>query len=717
MKSQIYIDRDKKLEIKRNQHGVPKIVGKTEEDIFWGVGHCHAKDRGLQMLLTRILGRGQASEHLQSTDEMLKFDIFFRQVDWAGHTEKEIANLTPKARTLSESYCDGVNSVLSKNIPWELRLIGYKPDPWTINDCILISRMIGYVSLCQAQGEVERFFVEMVQNGVPKEQLEELFPGNLNELDIELLKKVKIAEPIIPEEVKWSQMIPKMMASNNWVVSGEKTASGKPILANDPHLEVNRLPNLWYEAILKTDSRYGICGTMPGVPGTLVGRTNDLSWGVTFSFMDTIDSWIEECEEGKHRRGENEWEPWLERTELINRKNKAPFEITFFENGHGFLNGNPYEEGFYLATKWTGARSGAKSINAVTEMWSAKNVEEGMAIIEDLESTWNFVLADRLGNIGYQMTGLLPKRRQGVSGFIPLPGWNRENDWQGFVDPKDLPRAYNPEEGFFITANNNLNAFGKADPINISMADYRANQIEKKLKEKSNLTVEDMEKIQMDLHSLQAEKFMEKLRPLLPDTPQGEILKKWDCNYSSDSKGAYLFEEVYHNLFNQIFGDLGIGREVTEHLCRKSCIFTDFYQNFDKIMLSENSSWFKEKKPEELFRTAAEEALKIEPTPWKNSHNFVMRNIFFDGKLPKWLGFDKGPFHLEGGRATPHQGQIYENGTRLTSFGPSFRFVTDMGVDELHSTLAGGPSDRRFSKWYASEIKNWCAGKYKRLTP
>ncbi|MGH7597569.1 MAG: penicillin acylase family protein, partial [bacterium] len=426
--------------IRRDEHGVPHVEASDEAGLYYGMGYCHAMDRGMQMLLMRILGQGRGSEFLEASDEMLAIDTFFRRMNWAGGTAPEIDKLTLEAKKFSLAYCDGANAALAKKIPWELKLLGYRAEPWKIEDIILLARMVGYLTLAQSQAEIERLFIEMVQAGVSREKLDELFPEILGGLDIELLKKVKLSERIVPTGVKWNHIVPTMVASNNWVISGTKTASGKPILANDPHLETNRLPNVWYELVLKSHGRYFIGVTMPGLPGILIGRNPDVAWGATYTFMDAVDSWIEHCKDGKFLQDKNQWMEFRQRKEIIKRKKKPPVEITFFENEHGVLEGNPLEEGYYLTTRWVPSTFGAASLNSAFKMWHAASVEEGMNHLGRLESAFNWVLADRHGNIGYQMSGLMPKRRAGLSGFVPQPGWKKENDWQGFVDHKDLPR-------------------------------------------------------------------------------------------------------------------------------------------------------------------------------------------------------------------------------------------------------------------------------------
>jgi penicillin amidase len=476
---------------------------------------------------------------------------------------------------------------------------------------------------------------------------------------------------------------------------------------------------VWYEVVLRAGARWGAGATMPGIPALVIGRTSDLAWGATYAFMDAIDSWIEECRDGRRRRDDapGGWAPFRVRRETIRRKKGAPVEVTFHESEHGVLDGDPGREGLYLATRWSGAQGGAASIEAMARMWTASSVEEGRALIGRLELAFNWVLADRAGSIGYQMSGLLPKRRAGASGLVPLPGWDPANDWHGFHAPADLPRALDPEAGFFVTANQDLNAYGKVSAITVPMASYRAERIAQALAGAEAFTTADARRLHYDVLSLQAERFMTVLGPLLPETEQARILRGWDRRYDLESRGAFLFEAFYRALLEEVFGRGGLGAEAVAFLGRETGIFADFYANFDRVLLSERSAWFGDRTRDEAFRAAAERALAVEPRPWGASQEVTLSHILFGGKLPRRLGFDRGPIAIPGGRATVQQGQIYRSAGRLTSFAPSFRFVTDLARDEAESVILGGPSDRRFSRWYDSDTANWAAGRYKTLRP
>jgi len=700
--------------IERNAEGVPKVIVKNETDLYFGMGYCHAMDRGIQMMLMRILGQGRGSEYLDNSDDMLEIDKFFRQMDWSNNINGEIAKFSVSEMEKLKAYCDGVNLHFSKSKPWELNLLlGYKKFNWKIEDTILMSRMAGFLTLAQSQGEIERLFIEMVQKGATKEMLNELFPNILDNYNEEIVKKIKLIDKIVPDAVKWNSIINPMMASNNWAISGKKTKSKSAILSNDPHLEINRLPPVWYEISFELGETTAYSATMPGISSLLIGRNKDLAWGVTYTFMDAIDSWVEDCKDGKYLK-DSKWYSFIERKEIIKRKNKADVELTYFENEHGVLEGNPFEEGYYLTTLWSGRFGGARSLKGGLKLWNATDVKQGMMCLGELEMSFNWVLADIQGNIGYQMSGLLPKRRKENSGFVPLIGWDSENDWRGFYDLEDLPKAYNPKEEIFVTANENLSQYGKVNPHTIAMGSYRSDRIKKLLMEKDDFTVDDIKKMHYDVYSNQAEVFMELINTLLPQNENGNILKNWDYCYDINSKGAYLFEQIYRALYSEVFGEI-LGKDVNEFLQNETGIFVDFYENFDTILLAEESVWFGKKSKTEIYQNAIKLGLKDSAQKWGEVNNFELSNMLLGGKLPKFLGFDKGPFPMPGGRATIHQGQVYKSNGRKTTFAPSYRMITDMSEASVYTNISGGVSDRRFSKYYANDFKNWQSGKYKKI--
>ncbi len=707
-----------KVSITRNDHGVPEISGKRHEDVYYGMGWVHAHDRQLQALLTRILLQGRAAEKLAGDPALIEIDRYMRRMQFLPDPESEIKKLEPTVRRYLDFYTQGFNHYLETHgTVFELRLLGYKPEPWQIKDSLVLGKIMAFLGLADAQGAMEKFLTQMVRHDLGEKKLQELFPYLTEKIDYDLMKKLSLAPPLIPEALKWLSKLPKMTASNNWAVSGKLTASGKPIYCSDPHLEVNRIPAIWQEIVLRLPDDVIMGASLPGVPGIAIGRSRHLAWGATYSFMDMIDYRVEECRDGRYRRGK-QWKPFAVREELITVKKGEPVIEKVYENEHGVLEGDPFTEGHYLVMSWSAARGcGAGEFNGLLGLPHARSAREAMACFRKLEAlSFNWVMADSLGNIAYQMSGRLYKRPKGVSGLVPLPGWEKKYTPRGFVSASLLPAAYNPPEGIIVTANQDLNRLGKAKPINLPMASYRADRITQLLKKKKKLGVEDMKRIHFDLYSLQAERFMKVLRPLLPDTDNGRILREWECTYTPDSRGATLFESVYRALLRTVFGDNGMGREVVDWAMSETGLFNDYYGNFDEILMNPRSAWFDGRPRDELFKRAIKEGLAAAPKPYGRTRMVTLSHLLFGGKLPRFLGFDYGPIPLPGSRATVPQGQIFKSAGRVTTFSPSYRMIADLAEKALHTNIAGGSSDRRFSRWYMSDMENWLKGVYKVLS-
>jgi hypothetical protein len=261
-----------------------------------------------------------------------------------------------------------------------------------------------------------------------------------------------------------------------------------------------------------------------------------------------------------------------------------------------------------------------------------------------------------------------------------------------------------------------LNHLGRAHPINLPMGAHRAERIAGLLAARDDWTVAATRAMQLDVASPHAARFMEVLRPLLPDTRAGRILRDWDLGYDLASEGASLFERFYRALVVEVFGAV-CGPDVVRFLVEETPILADFYANFDGVLLRPASVWYGEAGRDAVWRRVAARSVAEPVRPWGEQQRLVMRHLLLGGRLPAWLGFDRGPIALAGGRGTIRQGQVYRSGGRETSFAPSYRLVTDLGEAAAHTSLAGGPSDRRFSRWYASEVASWLAGRAKRLAP
>jgi penicillin amidase len=705
------------IRIRRMSHGVAEIRAQTLEDLAYGIGWLHANDRGLQTLLMRIVLRGEASQHLRGDPELIKLDMYMRRMNFVPDPEGMLGGLQPDVKRQLERYAEGFNCFLSENgAAPELKLLGYRPEPWTVYDTFLIGKVFGFFGLADIQGRIEKFIIQLIKKGMDDKRLTELFPYLTDPINYDLIRKIKIEQPLVPETLEWFKEIPKLTASNNWALTGERTRSGKPLICGDIHLQINRLPSIWQEVVmLLPDNR--LAGTsIPGTPGLIVGRTNHVAWSPTFTFMDMLDYRIEHCREGKYRRPGG-WKEFRVREEVIRVKKGSPITIKVYENEDGVLEGNAEEEGYYLLLCWSaGNGCGADDFNAMLKLSEARTAKEVMERFKLLDvASFNWVVADTEGNIGLQMSGRCFKRPERQSGLVPVPAWEPKTNPVGWLEKEQLPSLYNPPEGVIITANQDVNWLGRSRTINLPVAPYRADRIRMLLEGRENLTVEDMKAIQYDLYSLQAEQYIAFVMPFIPDTKNGRILREWDKKYDLSSRGATLFESVYLEIMRKVFGDCGFGSEVFDFILHDTGFVHDYYGSLDDIVFNEQSSWWEGVDRQSALKQAVEEGLTVKAKPYGKTRKFTFSHLIFGKKLPRFLGYDYGPVKLPGCRATIPQGQIHKGSDRTIVVAPSFRMIADMSTDELHTNLAGGASDRRFSRWYKSDIKRWLRGGYKTL--
>jgi penicillin amidase len=710
------------ITIRRLVNGYPHIQANDELDLYYGLGYMHASDRMVQMWLMKIIGMGKASELLMASPDMIEADKYMRWIDLAGDAAREVASVTPEARPIIEAYCQGVNvGVKATGLPLEFRMAGYQPDEWTVADAILAAKMIGFVGLASTQADIEKFIFQMLQNGMDPARVKELFPYIQEEITpelIEIIKKTKSAMPIIPPSAAWKRLMPSFSASNNWVVSPQKSASGKTILSADPHLGLQR-PNIWYTAVMASKDFSLMGATLAGVPVVAIGRSKHMAWAATFGTMDLSDFFIEDIKDGKYRRGEN-WLPLTVREEVIRPKKGAPITMRICSTEHGLLEGEPTENGYHLAfalsiKKYLG--SAAQSLSSFLKIFHCKTADKALDLFADLTfSPFNWIMGDADGNIGYQLGGLFPVKRAGTSGLLPYLGWDSADDWRGAVDPQKLPRMLNPKDGIIVTANNDFNQWGQVKPMTLPMSSYRADMIRRRLTEKEKLAPADMQRIHYDRHSLQAEIYMQVIHPLLPNSPNGQILRDWDLCYTADSLGATLFENVYAELVKLVFGEMGVGADVMNLARDETLVFPMTHGNFDAILLGESSAWFAGKPREEIFKEAIARGLAAPAKRHGETRRIYINNLFFGGKLPRWLGFDYPMEHI-GSRATIPQAQLYRSAGRDGSFAATFRMVCDFATDEMLTNMSGGASGDRFSSFYKAGMQDWLDGVYRAIKP
>ncbi len=705
--------------LRRVKEGFPVIQGEKSEDVYYGLGFMHGLDRILQMSITRLMAQGRVSEELSSTDETIAMDRHFRWINLSRDLDHEKKRLKSETKDILQAYCDGLNTAVKENgPPLEMKLSGYRHEPWTITDVLLLARTIAYTGLTQSQGEGEKFIIELLQKDIDDDMILELFPAIKGRIPKRLrgyLKALRTWQPLAGPDKSWKYRAAGFSASNNWTVRKGKSAEEKPVLCNDPHMAL-MLPSLWYPVLMKTEKGYVSGATMAGAPLVLAGRNNRVAWGVTYGCADVMDYFIEDIREGRFRR-EKKWERCGVRTEILKPKRKPIQSWSVHETDHGTIEGKITADGYYLSLAWSGFEKGAtaETIDSLLKLHGSKDVKEGMKNCSRLKlAAFNWVLADRKGDIGYQMSGNIPKRKG--SGLLPYYGWEKDSKWKKMVRVEKLPAVHNPGSDLIVTANQDLNRLGKVKAITLPMSGWRARRISELLRKNKKNGPEEMASIQRDDYSLQAEAYMKILHPLLPESEEADPLLNWDLRYSPDSRGAALFENFYRELVLIVFGEKNLGRDAMEYLMDRTSVFAMFHGHFDAVLLASKSGWFRGSSQEDLFIEAANRVLSKKSAPLKSRQKTRLKNLVLPGIMGRLPCFSS-PLPLYGSRATVTQRQeIYFQGETVT-FGPSLRMIATLDDDRLMVALPGGPSERNFTPWYRSALGGFRKGEFAVLDP
>ena len=613
------------VEILRDGYGVPHIYAKSMHDLYFAEGFVHAQDRFWQMEFWRRIGSGRLSELFGKTT--LGTDIYLRTVGFRRIAEQEYSTMDGETKGILEAYAEGVNAYASGRKPGQLSLeflflkiqgVDFTIEPWTpVNSLTwlkLMSQDLG--------GNMRRelYSIDLIHAlGVP---LTRTFFGTYraaempfivpdSELPKSLLRNAAAADPLSPERLSSLSGISTRLAggfdpgtalafgtgagigSNNWVISGSRTATGKPILANDPHLGI-QMPSIWYEVDLNCSTQEPQMGkraagpfhvrgfSFAGTPGVIIGHNDRIAWGVTNVNPDVQDLYIERI----NPENPNQYEVngrWVDmkinREEIRIEGVDDPLVIQARETRHGPLvtdeGAFPGYRGFAvnphgafpanielkaLSLRWTALRKN-DTFRSVILLDQARNFQE----FRDALSHWdipsqNFVYADVDGNIGYQTPGLIPIRRKG-DGSLPVPGWTDEYEWTAFVPFDELPWSYNPPKGYIVTANNPITSSRYTHFLgNDFDMGYRARRIADMIeKAPAKITIADVEAMQADTLNISALEMLPYLKalPLTDPAAAGarDFLLQWDGRMDRGSAGAALYSYFWLCLVEETFKD------------------------------------------------------------------------------------------------------------------------------------------------------------------
>ncbi|MFM9421025.1 penicillin acylase family protein [Thermus scotoductus] len=701
------------VEVGRDARGVVRIRAQTLKDLLFAQGFVHAQERLWQMEFQRRVGQGRLSEVLGEATRAQ--DRFLRTWGFYQAAKSAYERLYPEEKEAVDAYVAGVNAFLQSGapLPPEFRLLGFRPEPWTGPDVLVWAKMMSFDLSGNWEEELLRH--RLLARGISQERLLELIPPYPEDAST-ILQGEDLELPLKREEAPAAllRMAPPrfLEASNNWVVAGSRTVTGKPFLANDPHLRLGA-PSLWFLMALEAPGYRVIGASLPGVPGIVIGRNDRIAWGVTNVGADVQDLYLLEDVGGKGYRYRGQVLPYRVREERIPVKGGKEEVLRVRETVYGPVITDALENPpqVPMALRWVSLDEEDHILMAYLGINRAQNWQEFVAALSHYSApSQNFVYADADGNIGYIAPGKFPIRKEGHTGMVPVPG-NGEWDWQGYRKPEDWPKVLNPKEGFLVTANNKVTPQGFPYALTYDWAEpYRAERIRELLLAKERLALEDMKAIQQDQKTLLFRDFRPVLELLNPLSERAKAVRErllaWDGTMDKSSEEALVFALWYTELtrlpkreVGEEFwdepryllramreGDPNCDQPDTEY--RESCL--DFAalaleRALDRKEALRVRSWG------EVHRATFPHAV-LTHTPLKR---FTDRRVPFGGDR---YTVNVGPFDPE---------------TLLMSHGPSYRQIVDLAHPEASLFIHPmGQTGHFLAPGYGNLLPLWAGGEY-----
>ena len=748
----------------RDAMGVPHIYAENEADLFFAMGYVHAQDRFWQMEFWRHISLGRISEIAGSAT--VDSDKFIRTMGWhriaqdtlAFYSENEPAFL----QTL-EDYSAGVNAYIAQNegaLSVNQTVLGIVNEPWEIEPWEPLHTIAwGVVMSDDLSGnwreELRR--VRLIEElGVADvETLWPPFPYGNRPVIAPTADQISDLEAFLAvgdatAAVDWSRVntdiigaVPpngfalgteSFAGSNNWVVSGEHTESGLPLLANDPHLGI-QMPSIWYEIGLHSPTIDVAGFSFAGVPGVIIGHNNDIAWGVTNVGHDTQDLFIERVNpsDPMQYEFEGEWQTFEVIEEVIKVNGGDDVVIDVLVSRHGpIINEIVDGQEDVLAFQWTANQQPSRIIQAVYGLNRAKNFDDFRAALQFWDvPAQNFVYADVEGNIGYQMPGLVPIRPVG-NGLLPVPGWTGENEWQGYLPFEALPALFNPEQGYIVTANQAVVDEDYPFYLDTNWADgdrgQRINDMIAAAIADGPVTAAAMAEIQFDSRSLMADTYIplfEGLSSADPDVQAAiERLRGWDRQLRRDSVPAALFEIFYMQLARAVLTD-DVGEENVGSLSG-NILFHALADQPDALWWDDQTTDTVESQEDILLRALAntlawfKENVGEDSNEWTwgaiHTSTFVSAPLGQSGVGPIEAMVNRGPLPTDGGSSTVNANGWGWGNPAVVRGHVSMRMIVDMSDFDLSLTvIPSGQSGHPFHPHYDDMMQMWLDGEYHSL--
>lgn len=737
---------DNSITVYRDSLGVPFIVAENESDAAFALGYIHAQERMFQMDFARRAGEGKLSEVIGS--KTIPFDKMFKTLRLKETVEEHYTRINPEAKLILEAYSNGVNFYLDENdgkYSVEFDVLGFHPEKWKPQHSLLLAKLMAFELNLSWWSDIA---ISHLLQKFDTEKVKEIIPDYPENAPLIIPPGLQLAPHVTIDLIKTDREFRNFMGfvgthigSNNWVVNEKKSVTGKPIIANDPHLAF-QAPGKWYLVGIRAGN-WNVEGfTIPGLPAVVIGKNQNISWVLTNVMADDADFYVEKFDstgtkyllDGKWKELKIEIDTIIvkDSTNVIFEK-RSTHRGPVVQDAHVFntLFPNEYQQKANLSMRWT-AHEFSDEMKGILLINKAENWNEFLTGVKEFTVPGqNFVYADKEGNIGYVCAARLPIRAN-LSPTLIFDGTTSDNDWKGFVPFEEMPKLYNPPQNFIASANNKTIRNYKYHISNIWEPPSRIERIDEFLTSKEKFSEDDFTKLQNDFISHYAMDITpyilkafrnvkvedENLKTAL------ELLEKWNFEMDARSQTPTIYNVFLVELLKNIFVD-----EMGEELFNEYSFLTNMpYRTLVELFEKGYSSWFDDVSTEEvetkddIIRLSLVDALEfledkfgknLALWQWGELHQVIFRHFFTDVNPVVDELVNIGPFAIGGDGTTVFNTEYSLSEPYENKLGPSMRFIYDFSKpDEFMYVLPTGQSGHIMSNHYSDMTSKWLTGKY-----
>lgn len=717
------------VRVHRDPWGIPHLRARSDHDAFFAQGYVHAQDRLWQMDACRLRMAGRWAEW--AGPSAVAADTLARRLGGQQASQRDLEALGEPARRMVQAYSDGVNAFLGEGrpLPMEYRLLGTTPAAWEPWQCIAVMRWRGFL-----MGSVWfKLWRAAALRAIGPEQIAKLRyddggsdllcipPGEESARWIATLQELG---PAIEALASLGAADSTGGGSNNWAVSPSRTATGRPLLAGDPHRQFE-MPGMYIQNHLAGDSFDAVGLAVPGVPGfPHFAHNGRVAWCVTHAFADIHDLFVEQFrDDGARYRTPEGWADAVTRQETLQVRGAAPVTIDIVETRHGPVIAGSPAEGSGLVLRSVQFAQTDRSFDCLPRMLTADTVDSlfnatrGWGLIDH-----NLVAADTRGRIGHLVRAVMPHRPR-VNGWLPVPGWDASYDWDGEIAWEDMPRSFDPPRGYLVTANNRFVAEAPGDRHYFCTdchPPYRARRVEARLAALQAATVDDMAGIHGDVASMTAPLFQARLRELAPQAGQAgrlqTVIAGWDGRMDADSVAAAAYAAWRWELAAVLLERSGLAstrRDPLTQLPPGVVPLNQLWWALPQLVRADDTALLGGIDWNQAFALALERAApRIDGRPWGEHHRIAMAHPLAT-QFPEAAGrLNPAGAGLGGDNDTVLANGCLSAAGLQAVYGAVARYVFDVGAwENSRWVVFAGTSGAPDSPHYADQHAVWAQGR------